>query len=100
MKKSKIPKKMKWLFWSYDISSLDLKKDKHYIITQTLNYGVWEDVQWLFGVYIEKEIIKVIKTPGRGLWFEKVLNFWITIFNICLPKDVYNKALFRLDPRK
>ena len=38
-KKSKIPKKMKWLFWSYDINSLDLNKDKNYIITQTLNYG-------------------------------------------------------------
>jgi len=39
MPKIKVPLKTKWLFWSYDIKSLDLKADKEYIITQTLNYG-------------------------------------------------------------
>ena len=93
MTKAKIPKKMKWLFWSYNIDSLDLRKDKDYIIVQTLNYGTWEDVKWLFRVYSEKEVIKVIKTPSRGLWFEKVLNFWLKIFDIKLKKNIYQKAL-------
>jgi len=96
MIKSKIPKKMKWLFWSYNINSLNLKKDKDYIITQALNYGTWEDVQWLFRVYPEREIVKVIKIPSRGLWFEKVLNFWLKIFNIKLKKNIYQKALIAL----
>jgi len=96
MIKSKIPKKMKWLFWSYNINSLNLKKDKDYIITQALNYGTWEDVQWLFRVYPEREIVKVIKIPSRGLWFEKVLNFWLKIFSIKLKKNIYQKALIVL----
>jgi len=93
--KRKIPKKMKWLFWSYDIESLDLKKDKDYIITQVLNYGTWEDLKWLFKIYSEKEIKEVVKNPRRGVWFRKVLNFWTKIFNIKLKKEVFNKAIFR-----
>jgi len=98
--KTKIPLKMKWLFWSYDVKSLDLKKDKDYIITQTLNYGSWEDLKWLYKVYSEKEIKEVIKNPSRGLWFEKVLNFWLTIFNIKLKKNIYQKAIFNINPSK
>lgn len=93
---SKIPRKMKWLFWSYDINSLDLKQDKDYIITQTLNYGTWEDIRWLFQTYKQEEIIKIIKNPNRGQWFEKVLNFWLTIFDIKLRKSIYQKALIAL----
>lgn len=93
MTKAKIPKKMKWLFWSYDINSLDLKKDKDYIIVQILNYGTWKDIKWLFRIYSEKEIVKVIESPNRGLWFEKVLNFWLKIFDIKLKKNIYQKAL-------
>ena len=96
MKISKIPKKMKWLFWSYDINSLNLKNDKDYIITHALNYGVWEDIKWLFRVYPEREIVKVIENPSRGLWFEKVLNFWVKIFDIKLKKNIYQKALINL----
>ena len=96
MTKAKIPKKMKWLFWSYDTNSLDLRKDKDYIIVQILNYGTWEDIKWLFRVYREKEIVKVIGNPSRGLWVEKVLNFWIKIFDIKIKKNIYQKAIINL----
>ena len=94
--KTKIPTKMKWLFWSYDIKSLDLKRDKDYIITQVLNYGTWEDLRLLYKLYSEREIKGVIKNPHRGLWFENVLNFWILMFNVKLPKRVREKAIFSL----
>jgi len=96
MSKAKIPKKMRWLFWSYDIKSLDLNADKDYIIAQVLNYGDWDDVKWLLKIYPEVKIRKAIKNPSRGVWFEKVLNFWTTIFNIRLRKNVRQKAIFRL----
>lgn len=98
MAKVKIPPKMKWLFWSYDIKSLDLKDDKDYIITQTLNYGDWGDLRWLFKVYSQEEVRKIIKNPGRGVWFEKVLNFWTTLFNVHLEKDIWQKAIFNINP--
>jgi len=96
--KIKIPLRMKWLFWSYDIKSLDLKRDKKYIITQVLNHGTWEDLKWLYKAYSEKEIKAVLKRPMRGVWFEKVLNFWTTIFGIKLPKKVWDKAIMNIYP--
>jgi len=93
--KTKIPQKMKWLFWSYDIKSLDLEKDKDYIIAQVLNYGTWEDLKWLYKLYSRKDIKKVVKNPPRGVWFKKVLNFWTTILNIKIKKEVQEKAIFR-----
>jgi len=96
-KNKKIPQKMRWLFWSYDIKSLDIKTDKDYIITQVLNYGTWDDIKWLKNVYSENEIKKVVERPRRGVWFEKVLNFWLTIFNLRLKKNIREKALFKLN---
>lgn len=94
--KSKIHKKMQWLFWSANVEDLDLKKDKNYIINQVLNYGTWEDLKWLFKVYSEREIKKVIKNPGRGLWFRDVLNFWKLMFNLKLKKRVFERAILNL----
>jgi hypothetical protein len=95
MARMKIPKSLQWLFWSYKIESLDLKRDKDYIISQVLNYGTEKELKWLFKVYPEKEIKEVIKNPRRGVWFKKVLNFWTKIYNIKLKKKVFERAIFR-----
>jgi hypothetical protein len=95
MARMKIPKSLQWIFWSYKIESLDLKRDKDYIISQVLNYGTEKELKWLFKVYPEKEIKKVIKNPRRGVWFKKVLNFWTKIYNIKLKKEVFERAIFR-----
>ncbi len=97
LKNKKISQKMRWLFWSYDIKTLDFDRDKDYIISQVLNYGTWDDVRWLKKTYPDDEIKKVIKNPSRGIWFEKVLNYWCTIFNIRLKKDLFQKAIFRVN---
>ena len=94
----KVPRQFQRVLWSYDISKMDLEEDKKEIITQVLNYGDWEDLELLYKLYPEKEIKKVVKNPRRGVWFEKVLNFWLTIFNIKLKKDNYQKAIFSLYP--
>ena len=91
----KVPKQLQRVLWSYDISKMDLEEDKDEIITQVLNYGTWEDLKLLFKLYSEKDIKKVIRHPRRGVWFRKVLNFWTTIFNIQLKKDIFKKAIFR-----
>lgn len=98
MKKIKIPPSFQTALWSYDISKMDAEEDKKEIITQVLNYGTWEDLKLLFNLYPEKEIKKVVKNPSRGVWFGKVLNFWTTLFNIRLKKDVFEKAILRLGP--
>jgi hypothetical protein len=96
--KTIIPQRMKWLFWSYDINSIDLKTDKDYIISQVLNYGDWRDLKWLFKVYSRKEIKKTVQNPQRGCWFRQVLDFWILMFDIRPKKDIFEKAIFNINP--
>jgi len=90
----KVPKQFQRVLWSYDVNKMDLEEDKKEIITQVLNYGTWEDIKLLYKLYPEKDIKEVVKNPRRGVWFEKVLNFWTLMFNIRLKKDVWKKAIF------
>ena len=92
----KVPKQFQRVLWSYDINEMDLEKDKREIITQVLNYGTWEDLKLLYKLYSEKDIKEVVKNPRRGVWFERVLNFWTLMFNIRLKKDIREKAIFSL----
>lgn len=85
--------------WSYDVRKLNLKRDRETIITQVLNYGDEKRIKWLYSVYSEDEIRKVVKRPRRGLWFEKVLNFWEVMLGIRVPKKIREKAIFNINPR-
>ncbi len=94
----KIPQNIMPCLWSYDVENIDTAKDKETIITRVLNYGDAERIKWLYSVYSEKDIKKVILNPLRGRWFEKVLNFWEIILKIKIPKEKREKAVFRLEP--
>jgi len=48
--------------------------------------------------YSEEDIKEVVLNPRRGVWFEKVLNFWTKVLNIEIDKEVYQKAIFRIAP--
>ena len=95
MSKSKVPAQFQRSLWSYNIDKMDLEEDKREIITRVLNYGTWEDLKLLYKLYSEKDIKQVVKNPRRGVWFKKVINFWTTIFNIRLKKEIWEKAIFR-----
>lgn len=80
--KEALPKSLQAALWSYNLTNLDVKKDKKLIITQVLNYGVLQDIKWLFSTYSEQDIKEVVANPARGRWFVKTLNLWLTIFNL------------------
>lgn len=92
-KKCRIPGYVKAVLWSYKINELDLIEDREEIITRVLNYGDWEMVRWLFKTFGENEIKNVILHFRRGRWFEKVLNFWLTIFDIKPDEEILRKAV-------
>lgn len=96
---NRLPKFLQFVLWSYDSNKIDLEKDKEIIITQILNYGDWQDLKWLYSVYNEGDIKRVVSHPSRGLWFEKVLNFWEKMFNLRIPKKVRQKAIFNINPQ-
>jgi len=97
-KAENLAKSFQRILWSYDINKIDIEKNKEVIITQVLNYGTWNDVKKLFLIYSEEDIKKVVSHPRRGVWFEKVLNFWIKILGIKLKKEIYEKAILKLAP--
>lgn len=97
--KRMIPKFVEPCLWSYDIEKLDIDGGKELIITQVLNYGDERRIKWLYSVYTEEDIKEVVKNPGRGLWFEKVLNFWEKMLDIRIPKKVRKKAIFNISPQ-
>lgn len=96
----RLPVYVKHCFWSYSPSDFDLRKDKELIIAQILNYGDWRGIRWLFQNYSEREIKAVLVHPRRGSWWPKVLNFWLTIFKLRIPKDTRALAIREIDPAK
>ena len=97
--RARIPPAIARCLWSYDLSSIDLRRDREVVITQVLNYGDWGGVQWLYRVYPERAIREVVAHPRRGLWLKQVLNFWCLMLRVRLPKRVKEQAIFHLDPR-
>ena len=97
--KRTIPEFVAPSLWSYDIKKLNIEEDKELIITQVLNYGDERRIKWLYSVYTEDDIKRVVSNPGRGLWFEKVLNFWEKMLDIRIPKKVRKKAIFNINPQ-
>lgn len=97
---NKIPHFLRRCFWSYKLSSLDFKKNKELIITQVLNWADLKGINWLFKTYPKKEIVAVLKSPQRGVWLPDVLNFWLTILKLRIPKDIHILAIREIDPAK
>jgi hypothetical protein len=96
--KNKAPSFLQRVLWSYNLSAIDLEKDKELVIQQVLNYGGWKEVRWLFRNYPENDIKIVVARPDRGIWFRPVLTFWTTIYNIKLDKETFENAIY--EPNK
>lgn len=83
---------------SYDLSQMDKKRDKKTIITEILNKGDDIAIGWLGANYNQKEIKEVVSSPTRGMWLENTLTYWLKIFDLKLPKSVFQKAIINLSP--
>lgn len=66
--------------WSVDLASLDLERDKDYIIKQVLDHGSTQATDWLRGVYSAEEIATAIKKTSSSAWSRKSLALWSLIF--------------------
>ena len=93
----RLPKFLQPYLASYDLKNLDLKKDKELIITEILNKGDDKALIWLGKNYAVDEIKKVVSAPKRGMWLKGVLSYWLKIFNIDLPRNIFEKAIIDLN---
>ena len=82
MNKILIPDFVRPFLWSYDVSKLDIEKDKKRVITNVLNHGTKEATDWLFSIFSKKDITEVIENPLPGEWNKKSLNFWSFILDV------------------
>jgi hypothetical protein len=93
-----LPDFVKRALWSHDPRRIDRERDKALIITQVLNYGTWEGVRWIVRTYGDEGIRAVIRKPWRGMWWPRVLNFWMTMLDVRLPRRVVDVAEIRMQP--
>jgi len=77
-----IPKFVHPFLWSYDVSRLDIEKDKKRIITNVLNFGTDDAIEWLFTTYTRPDIIGVLQDPLPGEWNKKSLCLWSLVFGV------------------
>ena len=77
-----LPPSVQACLWSYDISSVDLERDKTLIVTNVLNFGTKEATEWLFSQYPASLIASVIQTPLSGRWDKKSLALWSLLFGV------------------
>ena len=71
-----VPQSLKPILWDVDLASLDVKKDKDFIIKRVTDKGRWDDVVWLKTQYVIDDIIDVVKKSKNIS--KKTKNFWLT----------------------
>lgn len=75
------PLTKKNLFWDTDTSTIDMVKNKRYIIERILKFGDLDDYNWMRDIYSTEEIKSVILEERIDL-DPKSINFWCHKFNI------------------
>ena len=72
---TKIPKNLQAVLWSEDIKTLDVQKDKTYIINQVLRYGSLDEIKWLFKIYPKREVKIVFTQHPLPIFTPQSFNF-------------------------
>ena len=72
---NRIPQEFQPILWSTNIKSLDLEKDKNYIIHQVLMYGDLKEIAWLLKVYSKEEVKRVFEEAPMKIYDFQSFNF-------------------------
>ncbi len=78
-----IPADFKRYFWDTNIENLDLQKHQNYIIERLLEFGDFEQIDWINKSY-NREIIKSVLMSSKRI-SPKTGNFFSLIYNF--PKE-------------
>lgn len=86
---------MNYLFWDTDLSAIDVKNHKTYIIERALKFGRPEQIRWILTNYTKHEISHVLKNSVNI--DPKTANYWAIHFEMkngdirCLRKQSTKK---------
>jgi len=76
----RIPKYMIRYFWDVDFKSIDVVRNKFFIIKRILENGDKKSVKWMFGKYNFSDIkYSLLNLKGYD---KKTLNFWSIVFDL------------------
>ena len=70
-----IPTSLQPVLWSQNVSTLDIEKDKPYIIHQVLNFGDMEHIRWLKKVYPMSDLNDTFINKPMKIYYPSTLNF-------------------------
>ena len=92
-----LPKFLAPYLASYDLEKLNIEDDgvKKEIISQILNLGSTETVNWVFNQYNINDIKNALINPSRGSWYEESLNYWQKVLDVNSDLLLYKNALLR-----
>lgn len=71
--------------WSYNITQIDLERDKKRIVINVLNLGTKQATDWLFATYAKEEIRTIVAESLAGEWSKKSLRYWRLVLGINTP---------------
>lgn len=74
-----LPKFLQPYLASYDLTKLDIKRDKKLIITQVLNKGNYSALRWLGKTYSQKEMRETINDFVSRFFTDKAFVFFYLI---------------------
>ncbi len=87
------------IFWDIDVSQLDFAKNEKLIVTQTINYGHYDEIQALFQVYPVETIKQALENPLKGVWNPKTYKAFCNLYDVEPQKKAVNR-LFQAKTRK
>lgn len=90
---------MQGTLWSAEVNTMDLEKDKNYIIHQTFAHGSLEDMFWVLRTYSRDIIRRVFKTVPykdyRAPRFYFIKNFLLNLQDTPMNERRYVKNIPR-----
>lgn len=94
-----LPGFMKSCLWSYDLDTMDKKRDARLIITQVLNWGDKRQIDWVKKSYSQDHIKNAVLLPSRGVWFRGKLRQWLAYFRAMIDPLDFEAAIIDMTPR-
>lgn len=93
------PKSLQGILWSAEVNTMDLEKDKGYIIHQAFSHGSLEDMFWILRTYPRDTIRRVFTTMPykdyRAPRFYFIKNFLLQLRAIPMNERRYVKNIPR-----
>lgn len=77
-----IPRRFEPLFPEYEITKLNVGRDRIVVISRILDFGTISELKWLLKRYSREEIKSFLIKDGGRLLSPRSLNFWTMFFNV------------------